>query len=137
MFSKNLIQLRKKYNYSQEQLAEMTGVTRQAVSKWESGMSTPDIEKIILLADIFDMSIDELLRGCNKGHKESADFDIYTILSFIGLCIIWITGAVMRISYLFSEYAAEYTIFLSWLFMLTPVIIFVRMLKKHNRQNQK
>lgn len=57
-----LIALRKKAGYSQEELAEKMGVTRQSVSKWESGQSIPDIEKIIRISDLFEVSIDYLLR---------------------------------------------------------------------------
>ena len=48
--------LRKSRGISQEELAEQIGVSRQAVSKWESGQSTPDLEKIILLSDYFDVA---------------------------------------------------------------------------------
>jgi len=56
-----IIKLRKENNYSQEVLAEKIGVSRQAVSKWERNEASPDIQNIQLLADIFDVSIDELI----------------------------------------------------------------------------
>lgn len=62
IFADKLIALRKKAGYSQEELAEKMGVTRQSVSKWESGQSIPDIEKIIRISDLFEVSIDYLLR---------------------------------------------------------------------------
>lgn len=52
--------LRKKKNLSQEELAEMIGVTRQTISKWELGDTTPDINQAKMLAKIFDVSLDEL-----------------------------------------------------------------------------
>lgn len=55
--------LRKTKGISQEQLAEAIGVSRQAVSKWESEQSTPDLEKIVLLSDFFDVTTDYLLKG--------------------------------------------------------------------------
>lgn len=55
--------LRKSCGMTQEQLAEHMGVSRQAVSKWESGASEPEIEKIVLLSDLFRVSTDELLKG--------------------------------------------------------------------------
>ena len=55
--------LRKIKGISQEQLAEAIGVSRQAVSKWESEQSTPDLEKIILMSDFFDVTTDYLLKG--------------------------------------------------------------------------
>ena len=55
--------LRKIKGVSQEQLAEAIGVSRQAVSKWESEQSTPDLDKIILMSDFFDVTTDYLLKG--------------------------------------------------------------------------
>ena len=61
MFSDNLLQLRKLRNLSQEDLAEKLQVSRQTVSKWESGDSLPDIEKCRVLADLFEVSLDDLV----------------------------------------------------------------------------
>lgn len=61
-FADKLCVLRNQSGYSQEQLAEKMGVSRQAVSKWESGVTLPETEKIILLSDLFNVSIDFLLR---------------------------------------------------------------------------
>ena len=61
MFSDNLIQLRKLHSLSQEDLAEKLNVSRQTVSKWESGDSLPDIEKCRILADFFEVSLDDLV----------------------------------------------------------------------------
>ncbi len=57
-----LIQLRNNMGISQEKLAELLGVSRQSVSKWEMDQALPQIDKILLLSDIFDTSCDELLR---------------------------------------------------------------------------
>lgn len=62
-FSENLQNLRKINNMSQEQLAEKLEVSRQAVSKWESGTGYPETEKLILICDIFDCSMDTLVKG--------------------------------------------------------------------------
>lgn len=51
--------LRKGNMLSQEKLAELVGVSRQAVSKWETGLSNPDTENLIKLGEIFNLSIDE------------------------------------------------------------------------------
>ncbi|MBR3673307.1 MAG: helix-turn-helix domain-containing protein [Clostridia bacterium] len=61
--SENLQNLRKIKNMSQEELAEKLNVSRQAVSKWESGNGYPETEKIITICDIFDCSMDELVKG--------------------------------------------------------------------------
>lgn len=61
-FAEKLCVLRNQSGYSQEQLAEKMGVSRQAVSKWESGVTLPETEKIIQLSNLFDVSTDFLLR---------------------------------------------------------------------------
>lgn len=60
-FADNLTELRKYHDYSQEELAEMIGVSRQTLSKYETGESLPDIEKCKLLADVFSVSMDDLI----------------------------------------------------------------------------
>ncbi|MEG0366635.1 MAG: helix-turn-helix transcriptional regulator [Coprobacillus sp.] len=59
----NLIQLRKQKGYSQEDLAYQLGVSRQSVSKWESGVSVPELDRLVEIADFYDVSLDELVRG--------------------------------------------------------------------------
>ena len=56
-----LIKLRKKYGYSQEELADKLGLSRQAVSKWERAEASPDTDNLICLAKIYGVSLDELL----------------------------------------------------------------------------
>ena len=68
MFNDNLNKYRKQKGLSQEELAFRLGVSRQSVSKWESGQSTPELERIIEIADLFGISLDELI-----GH-ESNDY---------------------------------------------------------------
>ena len=60
MFKDNLIQLRKYKQLTQEELAEKVGVTRQAIAKWEAGETMPDLERSRLLAEIFEVSLDDL-----------------------------------------------------------------------------
>ena len=60
-FSENLIELRKLNNYTQEDLAELIGVSRQTLSKYETGESLPDIEKCKQLAEVFSVTIDDLI----------------------------------------------------------------------------
>lgn len=58
-----LLELRKKKGLSQEELANVVGVSRQTVSKWEVGESTPDFDKILPLCEVFEITSDELLTG--------------------------------------------------------------------------
>ncbi len=67
-----IARLRKEMNYTQEQLAEKMGITPQSVSKWEKGVTSPDITALPLLADIFGITIDELL-GRNKNESAAEE----------------------------------------------------------------
>jgi len=60
-FNNKLYQLRKQKGLSQEELANRMNVSRQTISKWEVGDSTPDMEKLIALSDLFEISLDELV----------------------------------------------------------------------------
>lgn len=70
IFADKLIQLRKKSGWSQEELAEQMGVSRQSISKWEGAQSIPDLEKIIRLAKLFSVSTDYLLLD-EQGEEEA------------------------------------------------------------------
>lgn len=61
MFADNLVDLRKYHAMSQEELAEKIGVSRQTLSKYETGESLPDIEKCKALADVFGITVDDLI----------------------------------------------------------------------------
>jgi transcriptional regulator with XRE-family HTH domain len=60
-FSENLKQIRKEHHLSQEELAELLDVSRQAVSKWEQGQGYPEVEKLLLLSSKLNISLDALM----------------------------------------------------------------------------
>lgn len=62
MLSENLLTLRKLHHYSQEAVAEKIGVSRQAVAKWETGETVPDIGNCVALARLYDVSLDDLVQ---------------------------------------------------------------------------
>ncbi|WP_339182696.1 helix-turn-helix transcriptional regulator [Oceanobacillus sp. FSL W7-1293] len=64
--SRNLSFLRRENNYSQEELAERIGVTRQSIAKWENGESLPDIINCDALASLFDVSLDNFIHYDQK-----------------------------------------------------------------------
>ena len=71
-FSENLRQIRREHHLSQEELAELLDVSRQAVSKWEQGQGYPEVEKLLLLSKKLDISLDALMSnevGCDHGSK--------------------------------------------------------------------
>ena len=62
MLKDNLVMLRKLKGYSQEQIAEKINISRQAYAKWESGATVPDIDKAALLARVYGVSLDGLMK---------------------------------------------------------------------------
>ena len=69
--------LRKQKGMSQEELADSVGVSRQSVSKWESEQATPDLDKVVIMSELFDVTTDYLLKGIEPvktdDHKTMAD----------------------------------------------------------------
>ena len=63
MLKDNLIILRKLNGYSQEQVAERIGISRQAYAKWEQGLTVPDVEKATQLAEVYGITIDNLMKA--------------------------------------------------------------------------
>lgn len=70
-FAEHLTALRKQRGWSQEELGNQIGVTRQTVSKWEMGQSTPELEKLVELSRLFGMSIDQLV-GLEETDRKGA-----------------------------------------------------------------
>ena len=71
MLSERIYQFRRRSGLSQEQLAEKIGVSRQAISKWESGTSTPELEKLLALSECFHITLDELVREEAGNQREN------------------------------------------------------------------
>lgn len=65
-----LLELRKNKHLSQEEVADKLNVTRQTISKWETGSSTPDFDKIAPLCKLYEISADELLTGVKKDEEQ-------------------------------------------------------------------
>lgn len=72
-FNNRLYQLRKQKGLSQEELANRLNVSRQTVSKWEIGDSTPDMEKLIAISNLFEISLDELVMGKEPDTENTVD----------------------------------------------------------------
>lgn len=85
MINEQIKHLRKSNNLTQEELAEKLNVSRQAITKWESGLGTPDISNLEAIAKLFGVSIDELLN--NEGNIKSdnvsrTEFDLFSFNDF-------------------------------------------------------
>ncbi len=83
IFSDKLRLLRNQAGLSQEELADKLNVSRQSVSKWESGISFPEIEKLIAISELFDVSIDNLLKKTTTEAFTTENMD-RLVLRFLG-----------------------------------------------------
>ena len=78
-FCDKLQKIRKENNITQEGLADKLNVSRQAVSKWESGTAYPDTEKLIQISKIFNVSLDELVNDNKESvNKVNEKFNFFT-----------------------------------------------------------
>ena len=90
-----ILYLRKSKGISQEELADKVGVSRQAVSKWESEQSMPDVEKIIIMSDYFNVTTDYILKGIEvvENKEEIGEwYEKQTMSSIYGSMIIQVVG---------------------------------------------
>lgn len=74
MLKENLVMLRNINGYSQEEIAEKINISRQAYAKWETGATVPDIEKCSLLADVYGVSVDSLIKPCPVGEFDPSPY---------------------------------------------------------------
>ncbi len=84
-FSENLKQIRREYHLSQEELAELLDVSRQAVSKWEQGQGYPEVEKLLLLSNKLNISLDTLMSNEIVSSSGSKDTNITGLIVITSL----------------------------------------------------
>lgn len=131
--SENLQNLRKIKNMSQEELAEKLNVSRQAVSKWESGSGYPETEKIISICEIFDCSMDELVKGkiTEDVKKEKNEYDsvmskIAKTTSFaIGLILLGVSFMLTILGFAPNEQAEDQYALIGVVMILIAVVFAV------------
>ena len=73
--AERLQRLRKEHHFSREQLAERLQVSRQAVSKWENGQTAPDLDNIIAMSNLYEVTTDYILIGRERSSKENGEKD--------------------------------------------------------------
>ena len=99
--AEKILHLRTELGLSQLELAEKLEVSRQSVSKWETGQSVPDLEKIIKLADLFGVSVDELVREGERPQPPQPEAKVvyvkekreWTAAQKLGICLLAAGGA--------------------------------------------
>lgn len=84
--NEKIYNLRKKHNLSQEELADKLNVSRQTISKWELGESTPDFDKIVPICELFQITTEELLRD-NKDFKMEENNNKVDVTKAILICV--------------------------------------------------
>lgn len=113
-FNQKIAQLRNDNNWLQEELAEKLNVSRQSISKWESRQTKPDLDKIVALSDIFDVSTDYLLKDdAEEESNTSTDkHHFHFSLSQLGPDIWTIAGAIYVIcGFAFDNWHSSLIIF--------------------------
>ena len=131
--SENLQNLRKIKNMSQEELAEKLNVSRQAVSKWESGNGYPETEKIISICEIFNCSMDQLVKGkiSNDIKSEKNNYDLMMTKAAkgisLGVALILLGVSIMLtiLGFASNEQAEEQYALIGVIAVLTGVIFAV------------
>jgi len=97
LLSEKLYQLRKKSGLSQEQLAEQLNVSRQAVSKWESGNAFPESEKLIIISNYFGVSVDYLIKDVAEDEVKTRNAEMGKNPTTLAGLIICVAGIVAMI----------------------------------------
>ncbi|MCM1497603.1 MAG: helix-turn-helix domain-containing protein [Clostridium sp.] len=151
-FSEKLLTLRKAKDLTQEQLAEKLDVSRQSISKWESGQATPELDKIVALSAVFDVTTDYLLKS-----SEIDDLSVKTEMlekqqqimlmqeqkrQRIVVCVLYSVAiyflffAVYFIGHFhFWKWVANPSVFLAGFLIATAIVIFV-CVKKLEKNSQ-
>ena len=120
--AENLKKIRKENNLSQEDLASILGVSRQAISKWESKVSYPEMDKIVLLCKKFDLNIDDLLHKDIKEVKDIITVQNNLKSSFNKICdfiinsleLFWQMTLKMKIKFILEQIIFIIIMFLIW-----------------------
>lgn len=149
-----LYEMRKAKGLSQEQVAEILGVTRQTISKWETDQTTPDFDKIIPLCELYNVSTDELLKGKTEQQTDNCNQYYYdlpqeepprenreqiekyrrksALLMAIAICL-YILSVVPF--FVFDNHKIMLTSFFSLIAVATMLIVFSSLSKPKNLKN--
>lgn len=159
-FNEQIKHLRKEHNLTQEEMAKKLNVTRQAISNWENNRNLPDFETVIMIAQTFDISLDELILGDRKMNKiektlindgkrtRAAKFNMITTIigsAFIILGIIFFLISAASVSYIDSNGIlhenffliplAYLSLFVGFLIIIARVINSIRLAIRERRHS--
>lgn len=127
---------RRKRGLTQEELAEILNVSRQAIAKWESGRGIPDMANLITISDEFGISLDEMIKGYGSvGKKIMADSNAK---KWHGIVILYLLAIIVYIAYFAFSHGIFMTGFLiATLFMLVLEIAIIVRGKVHGESFKK
>lgn len=98
LLGEKLAELRRKYGYSQQEIADLLSVTRQTISNWECGQGAPTLDKAALLAGIYQISLDDLVGNTVEIHVAGNKKNLHVLKK--------LTGKICRLEYLDHTEAA-------------------------------
>lgn len=105
---------RRNHHFTQEQVAQKLRVTTQAVSKWENGQAMPSIDNLLLLSDLYDVSIDELIQGSPHFKKPRMVGRLFTYKRGLLFLLIW---TLISLDFINISYQP-----MRWIFLLVMII---------------
>ena len=128
-FCENIVNLRKQNNLSQEELADKLGVSRQAVSKWESGGTYPDMDKLLSICEIFNCTIDQLVKGKVNAKNDETYKNFYntfalSISSGVFLIIFGLATALIMYEFMDNNLVVPIATFFSLVFIAVPILVY-------------
>lgn len=94
-----LTKLRKSHDYTQEDIAKKLNISKQAISKWESGRGYPDMDNLVILSELYSVTLDELIKGdemfqkkIKVDPKDDQNVAIMIAILIVGLAIFYIVN---------------------------------------------
>ncbi len=136
--SKNLKKIRNEKKLTQDALAEKIHVTRQAISSWETGKTRPDIDSLLMLAEVLDVQVEELIYGEKKENLEIQDKSKKKNIIKIILGIVGSIFLAVGLSLIFFEFWSDFPVGVQGIFAFLPALlgqlsaVYVVLKKKEN-----
>lgn len=131
-FAENLAYFREKERLSCKQLAEILQVPEQLVTEWESGAALPNVEQLLKVSTVFNISVDSLLKSSRPESKNSRlqNGDLPFIMSSVFLMILWISGICLYCINMYNNQVFEkFPHYLALVLIhFVPIIFFINVL---------
>ncbi len=130
IIGENITELRKQHNYTQQDLANLLVYSDKSISKWERGESTPDIEVLLKIAELFNVNINYLLTPINDEEKqrrlkiEKKRNHSKIIISLLSCLTIWFVAIFLFISFMFIEKRIDWIVFV-WAIPASFIVLIV------------